>query len=316
MVKRKYANHYYSELDFYEVKKILKSLPRYSLVTFAGGEPFMREDIMDILKYSVGLNKLSIITNGTLITEGIAKSLVEIGSKSFLHRGLIAIDISLEGLEKMHDNITGLKGSYTKTIENIKMILRYKKIKKKTFPLINLRFTIINDNVGVLSKFLLLAEELNVDICNFSIATIYRYFDNVFFMNRPIIEDHIKVYSSINLKILEKQLDKINSMRRKVKLQIRFTPSSMPISEMIKYYRKELDLSNYTCYSPWSKLLILPNGEVSLCFNHKVTNLNLRDFEINELWNTKLFKTFRRALKKNKIFKFCEGCCQIEFKKK
>ena len=66
-LKQNFYEDYYRELDSYEVKKIIRSLPRYSLVTFSGGEPFIREDIMEILEFATKLNRCSIITNGTLI---------------------------------------------------------------------------------------------------------------------------------------------------------------------------------------------------------------------------------------------------------
>lgn len=321
MNKEKYLKQdsyqeYYKELDFYEVKKILKSLPRYSLMTFSGGELFTREDFMGILEIATKLNRCSIITNGTLITEEIAEALIEMGSRSLFHKGLIEIGVSLEGTEKIHDNITGLRGSYTRTIEGIKNILRYRKIKNTTFPLVTLRIVIMNSNVDVLPQFLSLAEDLNIDICNFNIEEILKYFDPNISVNEKVFKDSMQLVNMINSEVLEEKLNEINSMIRKTKVKIRFTPSFMPISEIIKYYRNELDLSHYICYMPWSRLTILPNGEVALCANCRIGRLNLRDCSINKLWNSQQFKNFRRTLKKRKIFGFCEGCSDLEFKRK
>ena len=314
-LKQDIYQDYYNELNIYELKKILEDLPRYSLVTFSGGEPFIREDFMDILEFATRLNKCSIITNGTLITEEIAKALVGMSSRSLFHKGLIEIGVSLEGTEEIHDNITGLKGSYIRTVEGIKKILKCRELAKKTFPLISLRLVMQNHNVSVLPQLLSLAEDLNVDICNFSIEEVLRYFDPNVSLDKKSFKDHLQFCGPVNPEILEIQLNKIASRIERKKTLIRFTPSLMPRSDIIKYYQYKLDLSDYICYQPWSKLAILPNGEAALCTNYRIGRLNLRDYKFNTLWNCQQFKNFRKILKKRKIFGFCEGCYRLEFKK-
>lgn len=67
-------------------------------ISISGGEPFMREDIVDIVKYTV--NKgigVNIITNGWLINENIAKELGKLD--------ILRVLISLDGPQYIHDFI-------------------------------------------------------------------------------------------------------------------------------------------------------------------------------------------------------------------
>ncbi|MFC1579334.1 radical SAM protein [Thermodesulfobacteriota bacterium] len=74
-------------------------------VVLTGGEPLLRRDIVDIvrsLKKSNPLTRISLITNGILLTEQIALSLHE--------AGLDQLSISLDFLDERHDRNRGHKG--------------------------------------------------------------------------------------------------------------------------------------------------------------------------------------------------------------
>ncbi|MBU7041533.1 MAG: radical SAM protein [Theionarchaea archaeon] len=83
-------------------------------VNISGGEPFMREDIVEILNYGneVGLQQY-VITNATLITEDIFQ---------LIPRN-IKFGVSLDGFQETHDRIRG-KGSFARTAEVVEMFLR------------------------------------------------------------------------------------------------------------------------------------------------------------------------------------------------
>jgi len=84
-------------------------------ITFSGGEPFMRDDFLNILAKAKDLNfpTISLNTNGTLITEEVAKELKKINTNK--------INVSLDGDEEANDNLRGV-GSFQKSslgIENL-----------------------------------------------------------------------------------------------------------------------------------------------------------------------------------------------------
>ena len=139
------------ELSLKEISNVVDRLPFYSLITFTGGEPFLRKDIMDILEISSRKRKVHIITNGTLIDKNMATNLAKIGSRSLLDKGLVSIGISLHGKGKKHDETTRVDGTFKKVLSTIKFIVEMKKRYDKRYPFIHTTTVITNNNVEELS---------------------------------------------------------------------------------------------------------------------------------------------------------------------
>ncbi len=104
------------ELNTNDWKKILYKIyyeARVPSVSFTGGEPLLRNDIIKLVEYANGIGLwTNLITNGTLLGSSLAKTLKSAGLKS--------AQISLEGPQSaIHDNITGIPGSFQKTISGI-----------------------------------------------------------------------------------------------------------------------------------------------------------------------------------------------------
>ncbi len=103
-----------------QIKAILLDMAQsgVALVEFSGGEPLVVKDFINIVKYarSLGLT-VSFVSNGTLFTEQICQEL----------QGLLNhVNITLRGYnEESHDKVTGIKGSYRKTLNSIKLLNKY-----------------------------------------------------------------------------------------------------------------------------------------------------------------------------------------------
>ncbi len=105
------------ELTYDEACNVIDQLydAKNLVVGFTGGEPLLREDIFDLIKYITKKPmRTALATNGILISPNIAQRL----KKS----GLGYIQISIDGLENLHDKSRG-KGSFQNAIEGIKNCL-------------------------------------------------------------------------------------------------------------------------------------------------------------------------------------------------
>jgi len=93
----------------------LYGIPFSPSINVTGGEPFLRPDLSDILA-SLDRNNFDvyILTNGTQVGQREAAVLAEIPVKG--------VQISLEGPEKVHDNIRG-KGSFQSAIRGVTHLL-------------------------------------------------------------------------------------------------------------------------------------------------------------------------------------------------
>jgi len=307
------SNTKVKELTQDEIQDLIDQLPRTSLVSFTGGEPFLRRDMMDILKYTATQHRCHIITNGTLLSEGIAEELVNIGSRNILGRGLLLIGISLQGPEDVHTVITHHQRAYQRTLEGVKRLRAYRRTKGRSYPLINLKAVICKQNVHTLSHIFSIAEDLEVDICNFIVENRSDHFQRL-----NLEKGELKTGSGPpgpwwtleDLSILQRELERIQRRAVKARAQVRFSPQNMPPHEIVKYYANEIDLQKYICYAPWSKIGISAYGDVGLCHNYIFGNI--REQRLRDIWYGGRIKQFRKTLKAAKVFPSCNGCCFLE----
>jgi SynChlorMet cassette radical SAM/SPASM protein ScmE len=85
-------------------------------ISFSGGEIFLRDDLFVLLGKlrENRMHRISLLTNGTLITKETASRLSRLNIKN--------IAISLDGLENRHDQVRG-RGSFRKTTAGIQHLL-------------------------------------------------------------------------------------------------------------------------------------------------------------------------------------------------
>jgi len=116
----------FKDMPFDDFAKVLDSVaaktdPHKVFVIITGGEPLMRTDLekCGLAIYKKGF-PWGMVTNGFLLTEKRYDAL--------LKSGLHTMTISLDGLEEQHDWMRGVKGSYARASEAIKMVASSGKI--------------------------------------------------------------------------------------------------------------------------------------------------------------------------------------------
>lgn len=143
-----------SELDTKQAKNLLKQLAEIKcpVVLFSGGEPLERKDLFEILDFARSLSLSTVLsTNGNLINFDVAEKLADSGVKY--------VGISIDGIEKTHDNFRGVKGGFVAAVNAVKFC---KDVNLK----VGLRFTITNRNFNQIKDIFSLAGKLNVQrIC-------------------------------------------------------------------------------------------------------------------------------------------------------
>lgn len=125
---------YSGEMNHDQGIDLLNDLSSFGVpvVLFSGGEPLIRPDLLDFMKHASSRGMRAVIsTNGTLIDGKMARSLKEVG--------LSYVGISLDGLEKTHDEFRGMPGTFSRVIRAIKNC-------KENGLKVGLRFTINKRN--------------------------------------------------------------------------------------------------------------------------------------------------------------------------
>ena len=132
--------HCYSKADLSEVdtlttETVMETLPKLKengvkFIIFSGGEPLTRRDLFDIAARCRELGIITYLsTNGLYVNPGNVQKIVD----TFNYIG-----ISIDGNEEQHDYFRGLKGSFKKSLEAVKLV-------RSTGAKVGIRFTVTQE---------------------------------------------------------------------------------------------------------------------------------------------------------------------------
>ena len=141
---------YKNELTTEEGKALIDDLAEFGspVILFSGGEPLMRKDLPELVSYARSKGIRAVIsTNGTMITEEMAKKLKDIG--------LSYVGISLDGMRETNDKFRGIEGSFDKALQGLHNC-------QKEGIKVGLRFTINRHNVHDIPAIFDLMEKENI----------------------------------------------------------------------------------------------------------------------------------------------------------
>ncbi len=141
----------HDEMSLEEIETVAKSLNPLNFVRMTGGEPFLRKDLPEVVNafYThAGVRRMGMISNGTRPewAEKAVRRTFELNPDLTLDVG-----ISVDGLEADHDEIRGLKGSYSTAKETVMALVGL----RKEYPnlLTSLVMTVTSKNEPTLDEF-------------------------------------------------------------------------------------------------------------------------------------------------------------------
>ena len=115
-----------NELTTTEAKQVIDILAANDVITvnFCGGEPLMREDIFEVIKYTHDNGIFpSLSTNATLLTKDICQKLFSAGIRD--------ITISLDGISsKSHEHLRNVPGTFERAVNGIKNAVEFGKFEE------------------------------------------------------------------------------------------------------------------------------------------------------------------------------------------
>jgi 12,18-didecarboxysiroheme deacetylase len=145
---------YRDEMSTDDARKVLSDLGNFGVpvVLFSGGEPLVREDVLELGEYARKRGmRVVISTNGTMINRQVAEHLRDVG--------VSYVGVSLDGLRETNDRFRGVEGAFERALRGIRIC-------KDAGIKVGLRFTINRRNVDdVPGIFDLLEEESIERIC-------------------------------------------------------------------------------------------------------------------------------------------------------
>lgn len=302
----KHCNLYLIKPDVLKTEVILRTLNELAKldcreVDFTGGEPTLHKDLVKFIELATNLGmKVKMNSNGYLINEKLAESLVKAGLKEF------AISIDSHNPDD-HNIRRNLKDSWQKAIAAIQNIDKYRK-KYKTQTEIVLYSIITNKNYLDTTKVLDLKKIANFDEINFiPIKNIENKDD---FLLKKQIDEFYKIVKPKLLKKYEKY--HLKGIFRTVDDPFEIISSNLKANSTTGLYTKEI-YKNNPCFITNFYAYIISDGTVVPCCvaphhlkpEYLMGNINTDTFY--NIWNSDKYNSLRKTLLKP-CFSICDCC--------
>ncbi len=258
------------ELSTEEWKKIIDIISDLSnSVIFTGGEPLLREDIVDLVAHSKNL-VTGLITNGRLLS----KYMDDLEKAELDH-----LQITIEGFEDVHNKITGAN-SWKETVEGIK-----KAVDSSVFTLTNT--TLMKYNYKDIEKFIYFLSDLGLKRLAF---------------NSIIYSGKAKREYALSLNELRATLEKIIEVCDELDLElVWYTPTKRCEIDPVEY-----GLGLKVCSAARINVTVEPNGDVIPCQSWFEPMGNILKDPWQNIWNSELARYIRNREYMPEECKECE----------
>lgn len=280
----------HNDLDTDEWMGVFRQLRSLDVVKVLGGEPFVRRDMVDLLRGVRDIIDpyiLQLTTNG-MLTDRVVEAIHAVAWPG------LQLRISVDGLPKTHDKMRGVDGSYDKVLETVR---RAGELKARYGFNFGINFAVTDSSVDELDAMVEFARQHNADLIPgvnvdpFLVGTI------------PPEERRPKV---IMVEDKERVLKALSDSRVGTRSQLPWIDHIVSRFVTKDTFSKQLhdDVQRFHCRELKDLLYLLPNGEIVRCgLDHRAIG-SLRDKSFDEIWFGDEIKRFRQRVED------CPGCLQ------
>ncbi len=242
-------------------------------IGIAGGEPFLRSDLVDLVKLihkNFPKIKIGLQSNGLAPqkTADVLRRIIKFYPD-------ISLGVSLDGIGKTHDKIRGISGAYKKVLQTIS------EAKKAGVKEINSGMTIVADNFSEILEVKETVEKEKVKFACF-------------------LADEGEYYNKQSK----------NGLDEKVKNSVIKSLKEFSGDYYLDNLRLQLEgkrKRNLPCYSGWTSLVIDPYGEVRPCVLRSDSFGNIKNSPLSEILTGEKAKAIREKIKKCSCWSICEA---------
>ncbi len=288
-----------NDLTTEEAKKFideLRKVKEFRVLVYTGGEPLVRPDIFELLKYSQKAGFINVIaTNGTLITDEVAVKLKEAGTAG--------IAVSLDGSKKeVHDKVRG-DNAFNLAMRGIEAV------KKAGIPL-QINVTVMKYNFSDIENIIELAEEKK--------AVIMLMYQLV-----PVGRGNEIKNDALDLSQNKQLAELISKKQRNVSVIVepvafpQYWPYIMEKAQLTgNIWLKLAEKVFHGCAAARGFVYVKANGDVWPCPFVEIKAGNVKETPFSKIWSeSQVFRTLRnreKLLKGKcgvcKYNKMCGGC--------
>jgi len=305
-------------------KDELKEMFSYATsVLYTGGEPFLYPHIMELLQagYEYGVRQ-NLVTNGSLLTEEIVEKLAAMDIK---------LAVSVDGTDKTTYEKIRIGANFETLLKNLEIIKKHKKQSPWFYTHTN--FTVSEENYKCMEDMVDFAAKYN-----FNEVSFLPYRDSTDPFSKKVLE-YIEQRKNILYKKAQDNNIALNC------LFINYTPPNAGIASpstnkttlppdkqhlqnlkadiaMLMANKDNLQERKVKCLFPWNALALMGSDKgaqsVPHCTCHNDRNRNESDYwnenrTFKEMWNARLFTTYRKDMLASKQSILCNPICNADF---
>jgi radical SAM protein with 4Fe4S-binding SPASM domain len=275
--------HETSELSTEQWKRVIDRVHEVGvfIVTFTGGEPTLRDDLPELLSYAQNKGVVTgLVTNGRRLKD---KGYAETLEKS----GLDFVQVTLEShWAKVHDLMTGARGSWKETVEGIKNVVH-----SRIYTTTNSTLSRYNASDFLETVDFIKALGVAAFGCN---SLIYSGKAN------QVSEEFALPVETLN-ELLPRIRDRAHELGLKF---LWYTPTQYCRFDPVK-----LGLGVKSCTAANVNMCVGPNGDVYPCQSYFESLGNILVDDWQRIWNGKLALSIRS---REYVEAKCRGCAQLQ----
>ena len=252
------------DLDTSLIDFLPSSLKR---IDITGGEPFLHEDIVAIVERLISKNceKISINTNGLIDLKKFS-GLWKMGD-------VLGIRFSLDGTEKVHDELRGVKGNFDKVLAQIEYL------KALGLNDIGISSTFSDDNVEHMRPLYDLSVKMKISFTCMVVGNsgvYYKKKDNII-KNKGLFRKNLKAIK----------------IREATRFSLRSIGKAIYLNGLIEYINN--DIKRLRCPAGAYFFFMQPDGKIYSCNMRNFYMGDLSKNSFNQIWNSKRAGSLRKA---------------------
>ncbi|MCL5430028.1 MAG: radical SAM protein [Candidatus Marsarchaeota archaeon] len=282
------------ELSLDEIREFARNNRDFRWFEITGGEPFLRQDIVEIVKAfhenNKGMYLLTIPTNSLCNQDMIIGKIEQI-----LQLGIpkVVMTISLDGYREMHDTLRGIPGNFDRAIGMYKRLMELKKSHPNLFFFFG--YTISKYNQGQFEKcFDGVKKEIPAITYNdfhVNVGQISEYYNNTkedFVADRGIIAQEL-------IELMEKREKQFSfTLGVEAKIESSFLKNLIRYINTGKMPMKSRSLD--------ASLFMDSYGNIypSVMWQRRMGNIRDTGFKLDQIWNSDGANDVRKLIKEGK----------------
>ena len=273
-------------------------------IWFTGGEPTLYPHFVPLVRYIKEQGLMAgVTTNGTTLRQKAAE---------IMEAPMDLMVVSIDGKGSIHNGVRGHERAYDRTIEGVLEIQQLKKRLGSRKPAIIVNCAMTPDNYECITDMVEVAEMLGADALNFQ---------HLWQLTSGMVERHNQKWGAYHCVSYDdcggmepKPMDAENVIR--VVHEVKRMDARIPVlfhpeitdDEIRTYYNEpEVFVRRRPAACAWLNTDILPNGDVSPCFDMVCGNITEERF--SDIWNGFAFREHRKRLSVEGDFPICARCC-------